>query len=111
MSKKSRIPTWRKVYSYDLTATPPGVNVTTAAWTELSAALADDINALEVFDSSGSTLKIGYGPAGSEVDLCYIPPGGMDGRMDVLLNKGMRVAIKAVDANATVGSLVITGYK
>lgn len=111
MSRKSRIPTWRKVYSYDTAATPPGVNVTTAAWTELSAALADDINGLEVFDSSGSIMKLGYGPAGSEVDLCNIAPGGNDDRMSVILNKGMRVAVRAVDANATGGFLVITGYK
>lgn len=89
----------RNVYS--------STNVTTAAWVELDASLDNEATTLEIFDSSGSVLKLALGASGQEVELpYYITPGG-NGRVTVLLPKGKRLSIRAVDTNATAGQLVI----
>jgi hypothetical protein len=62
---------------------------------------------IEIFDSSGQTMELSYGPAaGSEANLLYIVPGG-NGRMPLTLAKGARLAIQAVSGNATGGELII----
>lgn len=82
-------------------------NVTTGAWVQLDSALDQNVSAIEVFDSSGSVLKLAIGASGSEKELpYYILPGGQ-GRVALLLPKGARLAIRAVDTNATSGQLVI----
>ena len=80
--------------------------VTTGAYVQLVAALAQDIKELEVFDSSGQTLAIATGAAASEVDRFYISPGG-NGRIIENIPAGVRVSIIAISANATVGELVV----
>lgn len=85
------------------------VPVTTAAWVEILAALDHDVREVEVFDSSGQTLQLGYGPSGSEVVGFQIVPGG-NGRVEQLLNKGMRLALKAVSATASTGECTINFY-
>lgn len=85
-------------------------NVTTGAWVQLDSALNQNSNHLEIFDSSGSTLKLAIGAASAEVELpFYIVPGG-NGMIPVTLSAGQRLAIRAVDANATTGQLVINFY-
>ena len=83
--------------------------VTTAAIVQLSAAISHDVRAVEVFDSSGQAMELYYGPAGSEVSALKIIPGGNELR-PLLLNKGMRLGVKAVSADATVGELTINFY-
>lgn len=86
-------------------------NVTTGAWVQLDSALDETVNAIEVFDSCGSVLKLGYGASGSELELkFYILPGG-NGRVPIQIPKGARLVIRAVDANCTAGQLVINFYK
>ena len=80
--------------------------VTTSAYTELDAALDEDIKSIEIFDSSGECLVLAVGAAGSESDLCYIMPGG-NGLIPILLNQGERLAVKAVSANTASGNLYI----
>jgi hypothetical protein len=84
--------------------------VSTSAWTELEDATTLTINRLEIWDSSGETLKLGVGAAGAEQDLCLIPPGGNPGLMDILIPQGMRLAVKAVSATTSVGELVINTF-
>jgi hypothetical protein len=79
------------------------VNVTDAAWVQIVVSLAADIVAMNVFDSSGQDMILGYGPAGSEVTKLQIPPGGFDSPQDCVLPAGMRLAIKAVSGTASVG--------
>jgi len=84
-------------------------NVTTAAWVVLDTAMNDNVEAVEIFDSSGEVLLLGYGAAGAEVDYVYIHPGG-NGRIPLILNKDQRLCVKAVSANTTEGFLVINCY-
>ena len=85
-------------------------NVTTSAWVQLDSSLDQDVTELEIFDSSGSTLKLGIGAAGAEVDLIHIMPGG-NGKIECLISKGVRLAVKAVSANATTGELTMNLYR
>lgn len=83
-----------------------GASVTTAAYTELIASTSAQINKLQIFDSSGQTLKLAVGAAASEVDQIYIFPGG-NGDVDLQIPAGSRVSVRAVSANAASGELVI----
>lgn len=78
-----------------------GTPVTTAAYTTVVASTAKDINTIQIFDSSGETLMIATGGAGSESDLFLIPPGGID--VEVFIAAGTRISVKAVSNNATSG--------
>lgn len=87
-------------------------NVTTSAYVQLDSSLNQDTRSLEIFDSSGRTLVLARGASGSEVDLpFYIVPGGNANIVDVgLLPRGTRLSIKAVDASATTGVLILNLY-
>lgn len=85
-------------------------NVTTSAYVQLVASTAVEIHSLEIFDSSGSTLKIAIGAAASEVDQFLVFPGG-NGRRDIVIPAGQRISIKAVSATASVGELSINFSK
>jgi hypothetical protein len=84
-------------------------NVTTAAWVQLSAALPAAVVAMHAYDGSGKVLKLGIGSAGNEVDLnVLISPDSGKILMPVEISKGVRLSIRAVDANATTGTLALT---
>lgn len=85
-------------------------NVTTAAYVQLVASTADVINQLYIFDSSGQTLFLAVGGAGSEVNKAYIVPGG-NGILNLTIPASSRVSVKAVSASATSGELSITFLK
>jgi len=99
---KYAIATFRNVYS--------SANVTTSAWTEVISAMPSDSSELEIFDSSGQTLEVGFGPVGSEVIKIYIFPGG-NGRIPLRSTMGVRVAIRAVSADATTGEIDMNFYQ
>jgi hypothetical protein len=84
-------------------------NVTTSAYTQLVASTNNQYSVVEIFDSSGQTLKLAVGAAGSEVDQFLIFPGG-NGRVTYTINQFSRVSIKAVSANATVGEICVNFY-
>lgn len=88
---------WRNDYT--------STSVTTAAYTQIDASAANDINRLQIFDSSGQTMLLATGGAGAETDVLYIPPGGID--VDYYIPAGTRISIKAVSATASVGEIVI----
>jgi hypothetical protein len=83
--------------------------VTTAAYTQLIASTSAAYSALEIFDSSGQTLKLAIGGAGSEVDQFLIFPGG-NGRIPFTVASGSRISIKAVSATANAGEIDINFY-
>lgn len=83
--------------------------VTTAAYVQLVAATPGPITHMYSFDSSGSLLVIAVGAAGLEVDEFFIPPGGSGAGVEIYIPTGSRVSIKAVDVDATVGYLALTG--
>ena len=84
-------------------------NVTTSAYTQLVGALAAEAQEVEIFDSSGQTLLLATGGAGSEADKVYIVQGG-NGRIPLRIASGTRVAIKAVTATASSGEIIINFY-
>lgn len=102
MSRQAAIPIKRILNNCASTA------ITTAAWVELMASMPDDTDQMEIFNSSGSVLKFAIGPSGSEYEIpYYVIPGGPSGRIGFLMNKGQRLTVRAVDANATTGLLII----
>lgn len=86
-------------------------NVTTAAYVQLTASTATDINRLMIFDSSGQDFVLATGAAASEVDQIEIPPGGWDAPVDLFIAAGTRISIKSKSATANSGILLITGLK
>lgn len=83
-------------------------NVDITNWEEIIAATAAQIERLHIFDSSGRLLELGIGAAASESRILYIEPGG-NGRVDLQIPAGSRLAIRAIDADATSGFISITG--
>lgn len=83
--------------------------VTTAAYVEVIASIGANSYECEVFDSSGEVLVLAFGAAAAEVDQVYITPGG-NGKIPLYINAGTRVSLKAVSANASVGSFIINCY-
>ncbi|MHA2064101.1 MAG: hypothetical protein ACXABY_06945 [Candidatus Thorarchaeota archaeon] len=94
-----------------------GVNVTTGAWVELDASMmtgikktrGDHIGLVQIFDSSGQTMELGIGAAGSEARILLIEPGG-NGKVPIFIPTGARLAIRAVSADATVGEIIINTW-
>lgn len=85
-------------------------NVTTGAWVQLLASVgATAVREIEIFDSSGETLELGLGAAGSEVANVYVIPGG-NGKIPVQIAANARLAIKAVSATANSGEIVLNLY-
>lgn len=85
------------------------VNVTTAAYVQLIASTSGITNVLEIFDSSGQTLKIAFGAAASEVDQFLVFPGG-NGRITCKIAASTRISIRAVSATASVGEIDLNLY-
>lgn len=83
--------------------------VTTAAYVQLVASLGAKVNEVEIFDSSGETLILATGGAGSEADQVYVFPGG-NGRIPLTIASGTRVSVKAVSATASAGEIAINFY-
>jgi hypothetical protein len=81
-------------------------NVTTAAYVELIASTSNAYKEIEIFDSSGQTLKLAFGAAASEVDKMLIFPGG-NSTVRLAVPAATRISIKAVSATASVGEISI----
>ena len=84
-------------------------SVTTSAYTQLIASVTSTVKEIEIFDSSGESLVLALGAAGSEVNKIYVFPGG-NGRIPIQIAIGQRLSIKAISANATSGELLINFY-
>jgi hypothetical protein len=85
------------------------VNVTTAAYVQLIASTSNTYKEIEIFDSSGQTLKIATGAAASEVDKFLVFPGG-NGRIKLTIPSGTRISIRAVSATASTGEISVNLY-
>lgn len=84
-------------------------NVTTGAYVQLVASLGSAVNSVEIFDSSGQTLVLATGGAGSEVDQAFVFPGG-NGRIPLAIAAATRISIRAVSATANDGEIAINFY-
>lgn len=85
-------------------------NVTTSAWVELVHSMPLNTGMIEIFDSSGQTLKIGFGASGSEVVQFLVYPGG-NGMIPVRVTQDTRVSIKAVSGTASTGEIDVNFYE
>lgn len=83
--------------------------VSMAAYTQLVAGTSEPTTALDIFDSSGSTLALAYGAAGVEVNKIYIYPGG-NGLVPVSIPQNTRVSVIAISPTASSGELDINFY-
>ena len=88
-----------------------GTTVTfgTAAWLELAASLPQNVNYLEIFDSTGNTARLGLGAPASEADLLLDVPGG-NGLIPVRIDAGSRVSLRAITTPAAGTEIVINFY-
>lgn len=84
-------------------------NVTTAAWVELDASTAATVNQFYVFSSCAETLELGVGAAAAETRVFLIPPGGIDGIVNLAIASGSRLSLKGLSGNCTTGQITLTG--
>lgn len=85
-------------------------NVTTGAYVQLLASTSDTVNQLYIFDSSGQTLFLATGGAGSESNKIYVVPGG-NGLVNLSIASGTRISLKAVSGTASAGEISVTFLK
>ncbi len=65
-------------------------------------------SAIEIFNPTGSTMKIAIGAAGSEVTLPYtILPGGTTGLLACEIKRNTAVSLKSVDASSGSAGIMI----
>jgi hypothetical protein len=98
---RSTVHTVRHVYS----STP----VNTTNWQQIISSVSAGIRRIEIFDSSGQTLELGTGAAGSETRRILIFPGG-NGFVPLSISTGARVSIRAVSGIANEGEILINFY-
>jgi hypothetical protein len=84
-------------------------SVTTAAYVQLVASMPAAVKEVEIFDSSGQTLVLAIGGAGSEVNKVYVFPGG-NGRIPLQIASTARLSIKAVSGTANSGEISVNFY-
>lgn len=86
-------------------------NITTSAYRQILAVLTFACSGVEIFNPSGSSIKMAQGAAASEVDLPFtIIPGGTPGIVPLEMKAGARISLKAIDTNMTSGLFVINFY-
>lgn len=81
-------------------------NITTGAYLQLTASTTVAARSVEVYNQSASSIFFAVGAAASEVNKFIIPPGG-NGLISIAINATSRISVKAVDVNATTGSLIV----
>ena len=84
-----------------------GSNVTTS-YVQLSAALGQDVNHVEIDDTSACAgpISVAFGPAGFEVEAFQFAPGTAR-PIGVLLNKGMRISYKSLSGSSATGTTLL----
>lgn len=98
-----RIPIQRVRHDYS------SVNVTTGAWVQLLASC-PRAKFIEIFDSGGRVMELSLGASGAEssnIIPFFIVPGGKPTENYVPISEGARLSIRAVDASATNGQIII----
>lgn len=95
-----------------LTLDASSSNISTSAWTQVAAATAVTKagSAIEIFNSTGSTLAFSYGGAGSEASNLYpytILQGGTSMMLPMEIYNNKRISVKALDQASVAGLLVL----
>lgn len=109
-SDQSAVPTAIPGYSFADSAVKNSGTVTNAAWVQLIASTALITKGLNIFDSSGFSLELGFGAAASEVRKLIIPPGGLNGFIPLAIPAGTRISVRAINTTAdyTAAELLLT---
>lgn len=84
--------------------------IAAAAYTELDAALNANTRSADIFNSTGEVLILAVGPSGSESDFNFYVLLGGNGHINLMLNAGQRLAVKAASTDATTGELILNLY-
>lgn len=84
------------------------VTLNNSGWLEIVSSLANNVNYIEIFDSTGATARLGIGAASSEADLLLDVPGG-NGFISVRIDAGSRLAIRAI-TNPPAGSEFVMNF-
>lgn len=86
-----------------------GAPLSTASYTQLFAAasVTAAVTRVHVGDTGGQFLILATGGSGSEVDQIYLSPG-FGGFIDWTIPAGTRIALKALNTNATSGTFIMT---
>lgn len=82
---------------------PTTVTFYPGTWLQLFASLPNEVNFLDIFDSTGATNYLGTGAAASETVLELDYPGG-NGYVPILISAGTRFVIQPIVA-PTVGTV------
>lgn len=85
------------------------VTYNTSGWLEIVASLAQNVNYIDMFDSTGYTTRFGTGAASSEVDLMLDSPGG-PGFIPVRIDAGTRIALRPLTDPPAGGEVTICFY-
>lgn len=81
----------------------------TTTYLEIFSSLPNLVNYIEIFDSSGYTIVIATGAAGSEIPLVLVPPGG-NGFIPIRIDSGSRVTIKAISTNPPANAETVLNF-
>lgn len=73
-------------------------NVSNAAWVQVIASTAADAKKITLFDAGGFAMELGVGAPASEVRKILIPPGGLNGMIEVQIPAGSRVSVRGITA-------------
>lgn len=85
------------------------VTFATTDWLELIASLAQTVNYIEMFDSTGFTARVGIGASSAEEDLFLDVPGG-PGFVPVKIDPGTRVSLRPMTTPPVGAEVVINFY-
>lgn len=83
-------------------------NVSSSGYTELMSTVGSNtVRKMTVFMSTGTPIILAVGAAGSEVDKFLIPPGGLDGPIEVTIPNGTRLSLKSIGSSVTSGQMIV----
>lgn len=106
MSLLARRPVGKLQVDISAGATP----VTTAAWVQLFAATPAPCSAVEIFNGTGSIIRLSTGTPGNEDagELpYYVLPNGSNILLPWEIARNLPISAKAVDADTTSGRLIL----
>ena len=94
---------------------PTAASILFASWVEIDAVLSHDVTAITICNSLDQDIRLGLGAAGAEVDYLYLCKGAATGPTVLdraaIMPKGQRLAIRALVADATTGTVTITLWR
>ncbi len=101
----------KPIQSFRIDAATGEDPITFAAWIALDAAINADVSRIQIQNGTDQDLRIGLGAVGVEQDVMFIhqgaatTPSTLDGFL--VLPKDVRLAVRALAADTTTGTLII----